>query len=295
MSSLSDVEQKIATLFQDEFKVRGWSSVIIKVHDAGGAQSFDGSFRRGWLDREYSLRDSSTGELVGFATDDAVSDLLFALHHASRNELLGPWYYAELTIKPRRSIAVNYWWEGTPVKTLSDLVPSDLGFPVFPFKRELRASLLREWREFDLVYAIGAYVSTQVPLGGHVSDIVLDLFATNDWLADTNNGSHDQYFARSTDCFGAGIGRSTLLPRVHRMIKRLNESSWFELFEEAVSLWSHFNRDVDEARLQLGIKWVPRKETSDIDARFFSVSMDIHNALCRYIKDHIDEIATTAS
>jgi hypothetical protein len=295
--SLAEAERSIATLFRDRFGVRGWIDVTLRVHDSGGAQSFDGTYRRGILRREAPLRDPQTGNLVGFGDDegglDPVSEALFALHDASLAEPLGPWYHAELSLRADGSIAAKYWWEGTDVASIAEIVPDSLGLPTFPFKRRIRGSLLREWPRDQLIYAIETYVVHRVHAGDAVPDLHVDLYAVSDWLGDAGNGGHDQYFARVTDYLGAQLPRVELYARAHRMLGRLARPDWVALYEEAIATWSHFHPRLDAQREGLGIAARPRQDESDVDGRLHRVSTDIHAALCAYVAEHAGALQTT--
>lgn len=294
--SLPAAERALATLFRDRFDVRGWVDATIRVHDSGGAQSFDGTYRRGLLRREAALRDRETGRLIGFGDDDAgidpVSEALFALHEASLAEPLGPWYYAELSLRADGSIVAKYWWEGTDVASIAEIVPDSLGLPTFPFKRRLRGSLLREWPRDQLIYAIETYVVHRVNAGDAVPDLHLDLYAVSDWLGDAGNGGHDQYFARVTDYLGARLPRIDLYGRAHRMLGRLARPEWLSLYEEAIATWAHFQPRLDAQREHLGIPAIPRRDESDLDARFHGISIGIHAALCAYVAAQVAELQT---
>lgn len=294
--NLADAERALARLFVERFDVRGWVDVTIRVHDSGGAQSFDGTVRRGLFRREAPLRDPASGDIVGFETPpgamDPVSEALFALHDASRAEPLGPWYYAELSLRADGSCVAAYRWEGTDVASIAELVPDSLGLPTFPFKQRLRASLLRDWPRAQLMYAIETFVVHRASAGDAVPDLHLDLYAVGDWLADTGNGGHDQYFARTTDYLGGRLPRVELYERAHRMLGRLPDPAGRTLFEEAVATWAHFHPRLDERRERLGIAGRPRVEQSDLDGRFHQASSGIEAALCDFVAAHLDELKT---
>ncbi len=204
--SMDSVEREIAMLFERQFSARGWAEVRLTVHDAGGAQSFDGT-RLGVDGVERPLRDEDTWDIVGFdeATSRQLSDLLFDLHGASQAAPLGPWYCAEIIVRRGSDLTATYHWEGTPVKSVAELKVHGLSVPLHPFKRALPAALLREWPERLLADAIDTFVIAQSQRGAPIPPSVLEVFALYDWIGDTNNGGHNQYFGRRQDQVGAGI------------------------------------------------------------------------------------------
>lgn len=287
---MKEAEAEIAQFLVSNFIRRGWREIELDVHDVGGAQSYDGRVKRGWLQQSEPLRNKKTGDVYGL--DDkgqvALSDLLFRLREMSESEAEGPWYHARIVVHRSGSAETRYWWEGTEISSPSELIGNDLGLPVHPFKRRVSASLLEKWPQDQLCQCVEQFVRSQ---RGAVPPSALRLYAASDWLADANNGGHNQYFSRSSDWLGAGIPKGRLIVAVHEMLSALGQREWLMVFEEAVGLWSHFVPGVDAARLEAQIPPVPRREQSDLDSRFFEVSGHIYEALNNYVKLHIAEFA----
>ena len=294
--SMEALEREIATLFERRFSARGWAEVRLTVHDAGGAQSFEGS-RLDADGVERPLRDAETWDIVGFdeAASRQLSDLLFDLHEASQAASLGPWYCAEIRVAKGAGLTTVYHWEGTPVRSVAELKVHGLSVPLHPFKGGLSASLLRDWPERLLADAIDTFVIAQSQRGGAVAMPVLEVFALYDWIGDTNNGGHNQYFARRQDQVGAGIDRTILYPHALAMLTRLGVDEWQDLYEEAIALFAHFHPGLEAVRQQLGIEAVPRQEQADLDDRFFEVSGAMQERLCEYIRANVDSLATDAT
>jgi hypothetical protein len=117
----------------------------------------------------------------------------------------------------------------------------------------------------------------------------MEVYATLEWQCDVNNGTMDQYFARSHDTM-TGWKRSTLYGVTYRGLFRIQHKIAADMFAESIALYAHFHSGVEEARIELGIPAVPKQERSDIMARFCAISASIDAARTRYIREHIVDL-----
>ncbi|QDT64630.1 DMP19 family protein [Calycomorphotria hydatis] len=261
---------------------------LIRAEMIDGCSGFTGSYEyagsnhdfQSILPKDYSQPRGSFG------------DLIEELHEASNSESFNsPWYRCNIEIA-NQSCSFQYWYEDSSISDLS-AIERDLSgqLPSFPFRNRFSNELLKQLEESDYEVAFLAFVPNALANGTSLPPKLYSFFGLYDFLSDTFNGGLNQYFAREDDCFGAGIDRSLLYEKVRESLSLLDMPDALVIFDEAISLYSHFHPRVDQARVEMNIPAVPRQEESDIGGRLYDIQFDIESGMWEYFSRNLSEFS----
>ncbi|WP_396269450.1 hypothetical protein [Ideonella sp.] len=121
------------------------------------------------------------------------SHAAFALRKASLNSQAGPVLNMDLALKRSATPVISYLREDQNVTSITQ-VPRDIHgrLPMFMFKRALPASLLKELRPQEVIYAIQTYVSANPEK--QIQNRLREILAIREWVACVCRGGSDSYF-----------------------------------------------------------------------------------------------------
>lgn len=217
---------------------------------------------------------------------------LFDLWEESKKESIGPIYRCNINVKGK-NIEFEYFWEGSPFQSLSEVEPDINGsLPSFIYEKIFTKALIAHVGKWELDSAIFTFVPAQKQRNEAIQEDLLDMYALVDWQSDTDNGGLNQYFARDVDYFGC-FDREELYHRVLRAIKKVNHKIAEHLFSDAMALYSHFYERVDRARVSMDIAPVEKQEESDINDRYFQMSDDLESKRRDFVKENPEQFAVS--
>jgi hypothetical protein len=259
---------------------------FIKCEAGEGTAGFTGGIKTGLLRRRKDicklLNESPECEL-------SLSDLLLELREASRTESGGPWYRCNIHVDGTR-IAFQYFWENAQFTSVAELEPSiDGRVPHFVFERRFDRALVQDLTDFDVNTNLFFYAPARIKAGKPVTASLLEVFATQEWQSDVNNGAMNQYFGRDHEPM-TGLLRSSMYGATYRGLLRIGHAEAAALFAESISSYAHFYPRVEAARAELGFPAVPKQEQSDAMSRYYALERSLDPARVRYIREHIVEL-----
>jgi len=243
---------------------------------------------------------SGTRRRVDFAGPNApgrpgearMFDLMEELEAASRASEQGPWYYLVVHVRPEGAIDFRYFLERDPLPPIADLGLEEFeAVPAYYYRKRFDAALVAGLSDFEVNSALSEHVGARLAAGAPVPPALRELYATQDWQGDTNNGGLDQYFARRHSWDHVSSPRDGNYPLVRAGLRRIGAHDAAALFDEAIALWAHFHPEVEEARAALGIAPVPRQERSDIGSRYYVIERDLDKQRAAYLRAHPEAFA----
>lgn len=104
--------------------------------------------------------------------------------------------------------------------------------------------------------------------------------------SEIENGEFDQLYS-NFDEFPTSI-----ISDLYKSFLLLNNVDVILLIEESIQLYSHFHKNVDEARQLLGIESIEKKTESDIMDRYYKLSPDLDEIRAVYIRANPDKFCT---
>lgn len=287
---MQKIEQEIKAIFA-KADLGIWPEGQVKCGTSSGSVSYNGIIVSGLL-KNTKNDIAKILDRLDLDYGDDLGSKLFKLREESKKEKLGPIYRCNINVKGK-SIEFEYFWEGSPFQSLSEVEPDTNGsLPNFIYKTMFTKELISHVEKWELDSAILTFVSAQKQKNGKIPENLLDMYALADWQSDTDNGGLNQYFARDVDCFGC-YSREELYPRVLRAIKKLNHSAAENLFCEAIALYSHFYDYVNNSREVMEIAPVERQEESDINDRYFQIYDDLESKRHRFVKENAEQFAVS--
>lgn len=284
------VEQEIKDIFA-RANLGTWAEGQVKCDMSGGSVGYTGSIKSGLLKKTKSDITEVLNKLnLEYGKD--FGSKLYELREESKKETLGPIYHCNINVKCK-NVEFEYFWEGTPFQSLSEIEPDINGsLPNFIYERMFTKELISYVDKWELDSAIFMFVPAQKQRNGVIPEDLLDMYALIDWQSDTNNGGLNQYFARDVDYFGC-FNREELYPRVLMAINKVNHQIAQNLYSEAMALYSHFYERVDRARDAMNIAPVEKQEESDINDRYFQMYDELELKRRDFVKEHSELYAVS--
>lgn len=287
---MQKVEQEIKAIFA-KADLGIWPEGQVKCGMSSGSVGHTGSIVSGLLKK--TKKDiTQILDKLDLEYGDDFGSKLFELREESKKEKLGPIYRCNINVKGK-NIEFEYFWEGSPFQSLSEIEPDINGsLPSFIYAKMFTKELISHVDKWELDSAIFMFVPAQKQRSETIPEDLLDMYALVDWQSDTDNGGLNQYFARDVDCFGC-YDREELYSRVLRAIKKVNHPTAENVFSEAMALYSHFYDRVSRAREAMDIAPVEKQEESDINDRYFQMYGDLESKRRDFVKENAEQFAVS--
>lgn len=221
---------------------------------------------------------------------EAAQDLM-ALYDASKTLSNGPIYKCVITLEKGQA-AFRYYFEKSPIQSLSDIAKDDHGtYPLFAYRTYFTQELTAASEKGELRIGHQALMEVLLPTGAELPEHHMEFYALNDFIGDFYNGGLNQYFGRTITWDEARYERVKLYPRLKQALIKLGREEAAAMIDEAVAIFAHYNEHVEEARKNMTIPSVPKQEESDIGPRFWDVIDEIEAEAEAYMKAQKSDFA----
>lgn len=222
---------------------------------------------------------------------DNFHDLIEKSYEASKANPKGPWYRCEIAIQPRQGFHFTYFWLADALKDINSIPKGILGgLPGGVLRARFDAEVLERLEDHEISGAILAYVPSMSRAGHNVSSKLMDLYGVADWHGDSNNGSLNQYFARTLDPY-SGFDRASLYGATLRGLEAIGHTEGLQHFSKALAVYSHLYERVDAVRKSLDIAAVSGPDEHPVVDDYWDIEPRIQSLLANHVRANVVELA----
>lgn len=241
-----------------------------------------GSFESGFLRR-------TRIDVLGLPDD--LYELIEKAHEASKAHPGGPWYRCEISVDPREGFKFNYFWLADALMDLNSIPRGSLGgLPGGVLRARFDGQVIARLEDHEISGAILGFVASERSAGNTVRPTLLDLYGVADWHGDSNNGSLNQYFARTRDPYG-GLERSELYGATLRGLEAIKHVRAVAHFREALAVYAHIYDRVSDACERLEVASIGHPEELPVVDDYWVIEKQIHSLISAYVRANVADLS----